>query len=142
MLPPRMVWSEAPRLPSPERERTVMPRTTPRPFTIRWPSRVNVVVVIEASIWVLRSTRSMVRPDLPASPPLLAHQLPQRSLHLGPQLPHPGRLAQQQLDRAAQGPQQLGAIDRAHQRTAERIRDLGGQLVVAARVAGIEAEPQ
>jgi hypothetical protein len=35
MLPPTIVWSEAPIVPKTERERTVMPRITPNDLTIR-----------------------------------------------------------------------------------------------------------
>src|SRR5262245_47553561 len=44
MLPPTRVCSEAPMLPTMLRERTVMPRTTPRLAAIRKPSNPNAVV--------------------------------------------------------------------------------------------------
>src|SRR5438132_1392438 len=46
MLPPASVCSDAPIVPKIDRERTVMPRTTPRFLETRKPSRVKVVVVI------------------------------------------------------------------------------------------------
>src|SRR4030095_2579725 len=44
MLPPKSVWIEAPMLATTFRERTVIPRTTPRLAAIRYPSKVNAVV--------------------------------------------------------------------------------------------------
>src|SRR5258705_7935081 len=44
MLPPKSVWMEAPMLATTLRERTVIPRTTPRLAAIRYPSKVNAVV--------------------------------------------------------------------------------------------------
>src|SRR6266508_673247 len=44
MLPPKSVWMVAPRLTMRLRERTVIPRTTPRYPTMRWPSNSNAVV--------------------------------------------------------------------------------------------------
>jgi hypothetical protein len=35
MLPPKSDWMAAPKLPTIERERTTMPRTTPRFWTMR-----------------------------------------------------------------------------------------------------------
>ena len=46
MLPPTIVWSVPPIVPKIERERTVMPRTTPKVRTIRKPSSVNAVVTM------------------------------------------------------------------------------------------------
>jgi hypothetical protein len=48
MLPPKIVWSEPPIVPTIERDRTVIPRTTPRDRVTRNPSRVKLVVVIAA----------------------------------------------------------------------------------------------
>src|SRR5438874_2531429 len=50
MLPPMMVCSDAPMVPSTERERTVTPRTTPSVLTVRQPSIVKAVVVIACSM--------------------------------------------------------------------------------------------
>src|SRR5207249_10511304 len=50
MLPPTSVCSEAPMVPSTDRDRTVMPRTTPSDLVVRYPSIVSVVVVIPCSI--------------------------------------------------------------------------------------------
>jgi hypothetical protein len=47
MLPPSRVCSEPPIVPKMERDRTVIPRTTPRFWATLYPSTVNVVVVIE-----------------------------------------------------------------------------------------------
>src|SRR5262249_43513834 len=44
MFPPPSCWKAAPMLPTTLRERTVMPRTTPRFRTIRAPSMLNAVV--------------------------------------------------------------------------------------------------
>src|SRR5947199_5739241 len=44
MLPPKSVWMEAPMLATTFRERTVIPRTTPRLAAIRYPSKVKAVV--------------------------------------------------------------------------------------------------
>ena len=51
MLPPARVCNAPPIVPKIERERTVIPRTTPRFFVIRYPSRMKPVVVIE---WFIR----------------------------------------------------------------------------------------
>src|SRR5438270_13997476 len=48
MLPPTSVCKPAPMVPKIERERTIMPRTTPNVFTIRYPSSSNAVVVMAA----------------------------------------------------------------------------------------------
>src|SRR6267143_979739 len=48
MLPPTRVCKPAPIVPKIERERTMMPRTTPNVFTIRYPSSSNAVVVMAA----------------------------------------------------------------------------------------------
>src|SRR5437588_3898757 len=48
MLPPTSVCKPAPMVPKIERERTMMPRTTPNVFTIRYPSSSNAVVVMAA----------------------------------------------------------------------------------------------
>src|SRR6266404_2481978 len=48
MLPPTSVCNPAPMVPKIERERTMMPRTTPNVFTIRFPSSSNAVVVMAA----------------------------------------------------------------------------------------------
>src|SRR5437764_11661184 len=48
MLPPTSVCKPAPIVPKIERERTMMPRTTPNVFTIRYPSSSNAVVVMAA----------------------------------------------------------------------------------------------
>src|SRR5690348_5445270 len=44
MFPPTIVCSPAPMVPNRERERTTMPRTTPRLRAIRAPGRSNAVV--------------------------------------------------------------------------------------------------
>src|SRR6266511_1310182 len=44
MLPPKSVWIEAPMLATTFRERTVIPRTTPRLAATRCPSKVKAVV--------------------------------------------------------------------------------------------------
>ena len=46
MSPPTSVCSPAPIVPNTERERTMLPRTTPSVLSIRYPSSVNAVVVI------------------------------------------------------------------------------------------------
>src|SRR5262249_24465358 len=46
MFPPTSVWSEAPIVPSTDRDRTVTPRTTPSVFTVLYPSSSNAVVVM------------------------------------------------------------------------------------------------
>src|SRR5438270_7979118 len=48
MLPPTRVCNPAPIVPKIERERTMMPRTTPNVFRIRYPSSSNAVVVMAA----------------------------------------------------------------------------------------------
>src|SRR5579863_9291391 len=50
MFPPTMVCRLAPRVPKIERERTIMPRTRPRLWVMRKPSRVNAVVT---KSWVI-----------------------------------------------------------------------------------------
>src|SRR5438874_9741655 len=50
MLPPTIVWSDAPIVPSTDRDRTVTPRTTPSVFSVRHPSIANAVVVRAWSI--------------------------------------------------------------------------------------------
>src|SRR5437588_8805530 len=50
MLPPTIVCNDAPIVPRTDRERTVTPRTTPSVLTVRHPSIVNAVDVIECSI--------------------------------------------------------------------------------------------
>src|SRR6266850_5557089 len=44
MLPPNSVCSDAPMLPTMLRERTTIPRTTPRLLTVRWPGSSKAVV--------------------------------------------------------------------------------------------------
>src|SRR3989442_607484 len=46
MFPPARDWRDPARVPMMERDRTVIPRTTPRDRVTRKPSRVKVVVVI------------------------------------------------------------------------------------------------
>src|SRR5687767_2719082 len=46
MLPPTIVWSAPPIVPTIERDRTVIPRTTPRDRVTRKPSRAGLVVVM------------------------------------------------------------------------------------------------
>jgi hypothetical protein len=50
ILPPARVCRAPPMVPKIDRERTVMPRTTPRLFTTWWPTISKAVVVIVASI--------------------------------------------------------------------------------------------
>src|SRR5208282_4371076 len=45
MFPPKIAWMPAPKFPMMERERTMMPRTTPKDFVTRKPGSSNVVVV-------------------------------------------------------------------------------------------------
>ncbi|MNC39860.1 hypothetical protein D3C76_1858690 [compost metagenome] len=49
MLPPKIVWRPPSKLPTIERERTVMPRTTPRLRAMRKPGSSKAVVTIESS---------------------------------------------------------------------------------------------
>src|SRR5271156_26742 len=49
MLPPTSVCRLAPRVPKTDRERTTIPRTTPRFLTILYPGSSRAVVTIEAS---------------------------------------------------------------------------------------------
>jgi hypothetical protein len=46
MLPPTSVCNDAPSVPTIDRERTVIPRTTPSVLVVRYPSRPSAVVVI------------------------------------------------------------------------------------------------
>src|SRR5688500_13057552 len=46
MLPPTIVWRAPPIVPTIERDRTVIPRTTPRDRVTRNPSRAGQVVVM------------------------------------------------------------------------------------------------
>src|SRR5580765_9103464 len=50
MLPPNSDWMPPTKLPTMERERTVMPRTTPRFRVIRYPGSSSAVVIMELSM--------------------------------------------------------------------------------------------
>src|SRR5476651_637352 len=45
MFPPKIAWMPAPKFPMIERDRTMMPRTTPKDVATRKPGSSNVVVV-------------------------------------------------------------------------------------------------
>src|SRR5262245_12878206 len=68
MLPPTSVWNAAPMLPRMLRERTTMPRTTPRFRVTAWPGSSNAVVTIFGSTADM-STSWALRPPLPLRPP-------------------------------------------------------------------------
>ena len=50
MFPPTRVCNPAPMVPKIERERTMMPRTTPKVFTTRYPGNSKAVVVMDGFI--------------------------------------------------------------------------------------------
>src|SRR5713101_7291264 len=52
MFPPKRTWKPAPMFPMIERDRTVIPRTSPSWRTTRYPSSVNAVVISEWSMAV------------------------------------------------------------------------------------------
>jgi hypothetical protein len=45
MFPPKKLWMLAPKLPTTDRDRTTIPRTTPKFFIVRYPATSNAVVV-------------------------------------------------------------------------------------------------
>src|SRR5262249_54625369 len=61
MFPPTIVCSAAPKFPITLRDLTIIPRTIPKFFTIRYPGNSSALVTIE------ESTRPLIRSSIPVS---------------------------------------------------------------------------
>src|SRR5271170_1529131 len=123
MLPPTSVCRLAPRVPKTDRERTMMPRTTPRFLTILYPGSSSAVVTMEASSGMSCSFTGAARKKLHAGKRDYRTSLRRRLLL--------GHAVQR-----SQAPDEIAAVDAADDVLREEFGEDGERLAVVGIVKG------